>query len=204
MAVYLADLARHQRADELVQRPHPAGGALMAMHAQPSYVRRALAEPEPPPTASGGAARPGCGSGCSAARSTPALTLVSLPSSPALDLAGGEVPAHRCGLGRSEPRRLPAGNGRARGRRLLAVHRRQVSPVHVRLLSARRSNGGSISPMRSASLLLVPLLIPRVPYKAVERDPVLRRVSGRRLLPAGRRRVRAASMWRRAPGAGCW
>ena len=48
-------LAGHQRADELVQRPYPGDGALMAMDAQSSYLRRAIAEPEPPPTASRGA-----------------------------------------------------------------------------------------------------------------------------------------------------
>src|SRR5437870_12801952 len=41
--------AHHQRADELVQRPHPGGGTLMAVDAQSSYIRRAVVEPEPPP-----------------------------------------------------------------------------------------------------------------------------------------------------------
>src|SRR5262245_54721393 len=44
-------LAFHQRADELVQRPYPASGTLMAVATQPSYIRRAVLEPEPPPAA---------------------------------------------------------------------------------------------------------------------------------------------------------
>src|SRR5262249_42044218 len=43
--------AHHQRADELVQRPHPDGGTLMAADAQSPYIRRAVVEPEPPPAA---------------------------------------------------------------------------------------------------------------------------------------------------------
>ena len=54
------------------------------------------------------------------------------------------------------------------------------------------------------AILLVPLLIPRVPYKAAQRDPVLRGLSGRRVLPAGRRRVRAAACGDPPAGAGCW
>ncbi len=53
-------------------------------------------------------------------------------------------------------------------------------------------------------ILLVPLLIPRVPYKGTNAIAVFRRVSGRRLLPAGRRRARACRMSRRGYGAGCW
>src|SRR5215471_12974833 len=49
--------AHHQRADELVQRPHPGGGTLMAADAQPSYIRRAVVEPEPPPAAAAAPAR---------------------------------------------------------------------------------------------------------------------------------------------------
>src|SRR5262249_43511109 len=37
--------------DELVQRPYPGGGTLMAVGSQPSYIRRAVLEPEPPPAA---------------------------------------------------------------------------------------------------------------------------------------------------------
>src|SRR5262249_56587540 len=50
-------LAFHQRADELVQRPYPDGGTLMAVGSQPSYIRRAVLEPETPPAAA--AAPPG-------------------------------------------------------------------------------------------------------------------------------------------------
>ena len=73
MAVYLADLAGHQRPDELVQRPYPAGGALMAMDAQPSYRppradrgTRAAAGGEP--GRAGMAARSGCSTACSTPR----------------------------------------------------------------------------------------------------------------------------------------
>src|SRR5262249_19137274 len=48
-------LAFHQRADELVQRPYPDGGTLMAVGSQPSYIRRAVLEPEPPPAAAAAA-----------------------------------------------------------------------------------------------------------------------------------------------------
>src|SRR5262249_45398330 len=48
-------LAFHQRADELVQRPYPGGGTLMAVDTQASYIRRAVLEPEPPPAASAAA-----------------------------------------------------------------------------------------------------------------------------------------------------
>src|SRR5262249_51460251 len=41
--------AHHQRADELVQRPHPGGGTLTAADGQSSYIRRAVVDPEPPP-----------------------------------------------------------------------------------------------------------------------------------------------------------
>src|SRR5262249_6880188 len=37
-------LAFHQRADELVQRPYPGSGTLMAVATQPSYIRRAVLE----------------------------------------------------------------------------------------------------------------------------------------------------------------
>src|SRR5262249_196316 len=43
--------AHHQRVDELVQRPYPDSGALMANGAQQSFIRRTLVEPEPPPAA---------------------------------------------------------------------------------------------------------------------------------------------------------
>ena len=55
MAVYLADLARHERADELVQRPHPAGGALMRDAAAVLSSAARWSQPEPPPVASAGA-----------------------------------------------------------------------------------------------------------------------------------------------------
>src|SRR5262249_2208268 len=48
-------LAFHQRADELVQRPYPGGGTVMAISTQPSYIRRAVVEREPPPAASAAA-----------------------------------------------------------------------------------------------------------------------------------------------------
>jgi len=44
--------AHHQCLDELVQRPYPNSGALMAATSQQSYIRGALVEPEPPPAAS--------------------------------------------------------------------------------------------------------------------------------------------------------
>src|SRR5262249_12778115 len=50
-------LAFHQRADELVQRPYPGGGTLMAVGSQPSYIRRAVLEPEPPAASAAATAR---------------------------------------------------------------------------------------------------------------------------------------------------
>ena len=164
MAVYLVDLAGHQRADELVQRPHPGGGALMTtMRNRPMSAARWRS---PSRRRWRAAAR------CRWLRQrlfdgvlNSALTIVSLLVIAALVWPARKVPARRCGLGGIEPRRLPAGNGQARGRRLLAVHRRQVSPVHVRILSVRRAMARQSHLSRSALLLLVPLLVPRIPYK---------------------------------------
>src|SRR5690606_13711656 len=48
------DLARHQRADELVQRPHAADGALSMTEATGAYVRSQFHPPLPSPVAGAG------------------------------------------------------------------------------------------------------------------------------------------------------
>ena len=107
-------------------------------------------------------------------------------------VADGEVSAHRRGLDGLEPRRLPAGNSGSRGRRLLAVRRREVRPIHVRLLSGKRTLAGQSDlrarrdPARSAACSA------RAPQGS-QRDPVFRGLSGRGVLPAGRRPVRLAA-----------
>ena len=53
-------------------------------------------------------------------------------------------------------------------------------------------------------VLLVPLLIPRVPYKTLNAILFFGVFPVVGVLPAGRRRVRPASMWRRGCGAACW
>ena len=76
MAVYLVDLADHQRADELVQRAHAAGGALTMSDAQPSSSARDGSAASRRRSRAGRGGLAAC-SGCSAAGSTPLLTVVS-------------------------------------------------------------------------------------------------------------------------------
>ena len=102
-----------------------------------------------------------------------------------------EVPAHRRGLGRREPRRLPAETVEREVGACWAFVDRQVPPVHVRPLSASTSTGASISPARSLFVgCWSRCSIPRVPCKrsnALLFFVVFPIVA---LLPAGRRRVR--------------
>ena len=108
----------------------------MAMDAQSFYLRRAIAEPEPPPTATRGAAA-WLRQRLFAGPFNTVLTIVSLLILAALIWPTVKFLLIDAVWEGAEPHRLSAGNGQARGRRLLAVHRRQVSPIHVRLLSAR-------------------------------------------------------------------
>src|SRR5262249_56157320 len=54
-------------------------------------------------------------------------------------VADGEISVHRRSLDGIEPSRLPLRNGGPRGRCLLVVHKGQVHPIHVRLLSGQRT-----------------------------------------------------------------
>ena len=107
-------------------------------------------------------------------------------------LAGDQVHADRRGMGRIEPRRLPGGDRRPSGRRLLAVHRGQVRAVHVRLLSGRSGLAGQ-SDLRDRPRAAGAVADPARSVQDAQRAPVLRRISGAGVLPAGRGRARSSA-----------
>ena len=143
----------------------------------PSFIRRSLVEPEPPPIA-----QPGARLDARAAVRSPsqcasyALSAVIMRS---WSLADGEISFHRCGLGRSRPCRLPARDDRARSRRLLAFHQGQIAAVDVRLLPESEHWRVDVT-YALGVILLVPLLIPRDAAQRRKRSPVLRGLSGAR------------------------
>ena len=80
--------------------------------------------------------------------------------------SGAEIPAGRCGLARRRPQCLPGRKCRTSGRRVLAVHRGEVHPVHLRILSGARALAGQPD-LPARRVLLLPLLIPRLPAKGL-------------------------------------
>ena len=149
-------------------------------------------EPEPPPTVDVGRARPGCGKACSAA----SLNTVADASSSLLVLAALVWPlaSNSCSStrsGRDEPRDCLAETVRPRVGACWPFIAAKFSQFMYGFYPEDERWRADLT-FALGGVLLVPLLIPRVPHKPQCRA-VLRRLSGRRLLPPGRRRVRSAS-----------
>ena len=132
------------------------------------------------------------------------LTVVSLLIVAWVTAADPELAFINAVMDRRRSHRLPdrrPGRRAAGGlvRRLLGLRQRQVRPVHVRPLPAR----GALArhpdrrPLRGAAGAAAD---PARALQGAERDPVLRGLPGRRLLPAGRRLFRPALCRDRAVG----
>ena len=187
MGVYLADLAGDQRDHEFLRmaaRPEPRADE---RHRRSSAFVRA-------------------GTRSRARRAGQDHRLCRLPAHPAVQFAdqhpahdreraaalvhrgaGDQIPAGRCGLARHRSQRVPGRECRTSGRRLLALHRGEIQPVHLRLLSGSRALAGQsdLPPRRAAAAAAVDSA---AAGQGPQRRAVLRRVSGRRVFPAAWRR----------------
>ena len=147
------------------------------------------------------------GTGSRARRADQDHRLCRIPAHPAVQLADqhpahhrrrpaavvhhrsrGEIPAGRCGLDRQGPHRLPRGERRTHGRRLLAVRAGEVQPVHLRLLSGGRALAGQPD-LRARRVAAVAAADSAAAGQGPQCRPVLRRASRRRILPAAWRRI---------------